>query len=95
MLFTWIAFIFVAFVSKLLLAVAMCYLIFPAERTCDACNGETLAVRMGPGGRVLSRLLLGRLQRRWCPRCGWQGYTRTSDREPAAALGSAPRPAAR
>ena len=24
-----------------------------------------------------SRLMLGRLQKRWCPRCGWEGITRT------------------
>jgi hypothetical protein len=75
----WMFFIFIAFVSKLLLAIAMCYLIFPSERTCDECNAETLAVRMGMGGRMLQKLLMGKLQRRWCPRCGWEGLTRTSD----------------
>ena len=77
MLLTWIAFFFVAFVAKLLLAMAMCYFIFPSDRTCDECNAETLPVRMGPLGRGMSRLMLGRLQRRWCPRCGWEGITRT------------------
>ena len=73
----WIAFFFVAFISKLLLAAAMCYFIFPSDRTCDECNGDTLPVRMGAVGRALSWLMLGRLQRRWCPRCGWEGITRT------------------
>ena len=77
MLFTWIAFFFLAFIGKLLLAVAMCYLIFPAERTCDGCDAETLPVRMGWGGRMTSRLMFGTLQKRWCPRCGWEGMTRT------------------
>jgi len=90
---TWIAFFFVAFFAKLGLAMAMCYLIFPSERTCDECNAETLPVRMGPGGRLLARVMRGRLQKRWCPRCGWQGITRTGamdahapfpDTEPAA-----------
>jgi hypothetical protein len=90
---TWIAFFFVAFFAKLGLAAAMCYLIFPTERTCDECNGETLPVRMGLAGRLMSRVMMGRLQKRWCPRCGWQGITRTGamdahapypDAEPAA-----------
>ena len=70
-------FFFVAFGAKVVLAAAMIYLIFPAERTCSACDGETLPVRMGAGGRAVSRLTMGRLQRRWCPRCGWEGLTRT------------------
>lgn len=74
---TWILFFFVAFFAKLGLAAAMCYLIFSSERTCDGCDAETLPVRMGAAGRLLSRLLMGRLQKRWCPRCGWQGITRT------------------
>jgi hypothetical protein len=90
---TWIAFFFVAFFAKLGLAIVMCYLIFPSERTCDECNAETLPMRMGVGGRLLQRLMFGRLQRRWCPRCGWEGITRTRavdapalypDTEPAA-----------
>jgi hypothetical protein len=77
MLFTWLAFFFLAFIGKLLLAAAMCYLIFPAERTCDSCDGDTLPVRMGWAGRMMSKLMLGTLQKRWCPNCGWQGITRT------------------
>ena len=77
MLLTWIAFFFLAFIAKALLAAAMCYFIFPVERTCDACNAETLPVRMGWAGRATSRLMLGTLQKRWCPNCGWEGITRT------------------
>ncbi|HEU0302046.1 MAG TPA: hypothetical protein VFR37_21505 [Longimicrobium sp.] len=77
MLLTWLAFFFLAFIAKGLLAAATCYMIFPAERTCDSCNAETLPVRMGAAGRLMSRLMLGTLQKRWCPRCGWQGITRT------------------
>lgn len=89
---TWIAFFFVAFIAKLLLAAAMCYFIFPAYRSCDECNGETLPVRMGPAGRLMSRLMLGRLQKRWCPRCGWQGITRTGrvNDAPASVYGAEP-----
>lgn len=75
---TWIFFFFIAFGAKVILAFAMIYLIFPADRVCSECDGETLPVQMGAGGRTAAALLLGRLQRRWCPRCGWEGYTRTS-----------------
>ena len=77
MLLTWILFFLIAFVAKAGLAAAMCYLIFPDQRSCDQCDADTLPVRMGSLGRVLNLLMRGRLQKRWCPRCGWQGMTRT------------------
>lgn len=77
---TWLFFFFVAFGSKVLLAMAMIYFLFPADRVCSECDGETLPVRMGAVGRGVSRIMLGRLQRRWCPRCGWEGMTRTGRR---------------
>ena len=90
MVLTWIFFFFLAFGSKVVLALAMCYLIVPAEVTCDSCDAETLPVRMGPWGRGVNRLLLGTLQKRWCPACGWQGITRTGSR---AARSARPAPA--
>ena len=95
MLFTWIAFFFMAFIAKLLLAMVMCYFIFPTERTCDGCNAETLPVRMGAAGRLMSRLMLGNLQKRWCPRCGWEGITRTGRMPDAQAAVPGIEPAAR
>lgn len=95
MLFTWLAFFFLAFIGKLLLAAAMCYLIFPAERTCDGCDADTLPVRMGWAGRTMSRLMLGTLQKRWCPRCGWEGITRTGRMGDAHAAVPGVEPAAR
>ncbi|HEX6371167.1 MAG TPA: hypothetical protein VF006_19770 [Longimicrobium sp.] len=95
MLLTWLAFFFLAFIGKLLLAAAMCYLIFPAERTCDGCDGDTLPVRMGWAGRTMSKLMLGTLQKRWCPRCGWEGITRTGRMSDAGALVAGTEPAAR
>lgn len=74
---TWIFFFFLAFGAKALLAFAMIYLIFPNDRVCNECDGETMLVQMGPTGRLLSALSLGRVQRRWCPRCGWEGLTRS------------------
>ena len=76
-LLLWIAFFFLTFVAKLLLGVVMCYMIFPVERTCDSCDADTLPVRMGWAGRAMSWLMRGTLQKRWCPRCGWEGMTRT------------------
>jgi hypothetical protein len=73
----WIFFFFVAFGAKLLLAFAMIYLIFPSDRVCSECDGETVPIRMGAAGRMLSHLSFGYVQRRWCPRCGWEGLTRT------------------
>jgi hypothetical protein len=80
----YVIFIFVAFVAKLLLAGAMIYLLFPTERSCVECDYDTLHVRPAATGRTLSFCSAGRLQWRWCPRCGWQGWARTSapPREP-------------
>lgn len=69
-------FFFVAFGSKLVLALVTIYLLLPAETSCSDCDGETLLLRMGRVGRTASRLAGGRLQRRWCPRCGWEGTVR-------------------
>ena len=73
----WIFFFFVAFGAKVVLAFAMIYLIFPSDRVCSECDGETLPIRMGPVGRSLSWMSRGAVQRRWCPRCGWEGLTRS------------------
>jgi hypothetical protein len=74
---TYLLYIFVAFIAKAILGVAVCYLILPTERSCDACDEETLPIRMGAVGRLLARASGGRIQRRWCPRCGSEGMTRT------------------
>jgi hypothetical protein len=73
----WLLFAFVAFGAKLLLALITIYLLFPGDRCCNQCDGETLLMRMGRAGRIVSRLLLGTIQWRWCPRCGWEGVART------------------
>jgi hypothetical protein len=73
----WLLFFFIAFGSKVILAFAMIYLILEEERGCPSCDAETVLVRMGLGGRWLSFLTWGRVQKRWCPRCGWEGLTRT------------------
>lgn len=72
----WISFFFVAFGAKVVLALATIYLILPEERSCVHCDADTLSVRMGPAGRLLARAMLGTVERRWCPSCGWEGLAR-------------------
>ncbi len=73
----WLFFFFIAVGAKLILALVTIYLLFPSDNCCNNCDGETLLLQMGRSGRAVSRLLLGTLQRRWCPRCGWEGLART------------------
>ena len=76
MLLYYVFFLFVAFISKLLLALVMIYLLLPADRRCDDCDEETLLIEPGPGVRLISWLAFGSVQRRWCPRCNWYGLAR-------------------
>jgi hypothetical protein len=76
MLFYYTLFLFIAFGSKLLLALAMIYMLLPSERSCNSCDEDTLLIRSARGGQIFSRLTFGRVQRRWCPRCGWDGFAR-------------------
>jgi hypothetical protein len=95
---TWLFFFFIAFGSKALLALAMIYFLIPRERSCDECDCETIPMQMGRGWRAASALTRGSLQRRWCPRCGWEGMTRTGHFRRASAVveaGRAGRPARR
>lgn len=81
-MWAYLAFFFVAVVAKLLLALVMIYLLLPTDPRCSHCDYETLWLRGGRRGRWAARLSRGRLQLRWCPRCGWRGWTR----RPAAGL---------
>lgn len=72
----WVLFGFVAIGAKLMLAALTIYLLLPTDTRCSRCDAETLLVRMNRGGRVLSALLRGRLQWRWCPQCGSEAATR-------------------
>ncbi|MGH7482095.1 MAG: hypothetical protein ACRELV_08060 [Longimicrobiales bacterium] len=46
----------------------------PVGSRCGNCSAESFELRV----RVLGRLLRAHgLRRRWCPRCGWQGFART------------------
>ncbi len=77
----YLLFIFVTFGSKLVLAMVTIYLICPADPQCGRCEGDTLLIRMGPAGRFFAPLFLWTVQRRWCPGCGWEGFSRISQRE--------------
>ncbi|HEX7241195.1 MAG TPA: hypothetical protein VF263_13055 [Longimicrobiaceae bacterium] len=72
----YLLFIFVAFGSKLLLGLVTIFLLLDSDSRCSECDGETILLRMGPLGRTASWLMFGQIQRRWCPRCGWEGTTR-------------------
>ncbi|MEX2583355.1 MAG: hypothetical protein WD766_08775 [Gemmatimonadota bacterium] len=79
----WLFFFFVAFGSKVLLAFVMIYLLLPTDHRCNQCDEETLLIRMRRAGQIGSALTRGRVQWRWCPRCGWEGLARrTSARRP-------------
>ncbi|MGH7458408.1 MAG: hypothetical protein ACREKN_04890 [Longimicrobiaceae bacterium] len=73
----WLLFMFVAVGAKVLLALATIYLLLPADSRCSACDGETLLLQPGGVMRLVERLSRQRVQRRWCPRCGREGVTRT------------------
>jgi hypothetical protein len=83
-MWTYLLFAFIAVGSKLLLALLTIYLLLPADRRCDRCDGETLPLRMGVTGRAMGRLLRRHFGRRWCPSCGWSGYARLDGRRPFA-----------
>lgn len=92
---TWLLFFFLAFGAKLLLAVAMIYLMLDSERDCASCATETLSLQMTGTDRVLAALSLGYVQRRWCPRCNWEGLTRTGHKNGSGAASSAEAPSLR
>jgi hypothetical protein len=88
----WLLFFFLAFGAKVLLAVAMIYLMLDSERDCASCSTETIPLQMTGWNRLLAALSLGYVQRRWCPRCNWEGLTRTGHHNRAGAPSSAGAP---
>jgi hypothetical protein len=73
----WLLFFFLAFGSKVVLAVAMIYLMLDSDRACPSCDNETMAIRLEGWKRSLGFLTRGYVEHRWCPRCQWDGLTRT------------------
>lgn len=76
MLYYYLLFFFVTVGAKLVLALAMIYLLLPTDRSCSMCDEETFLLEQHALVRIVSRLTPGRLQRRWCPRCGREGFAR-------------------
>ena len=88
----WYLFFFVTVGAKLVGAALMIYLLLPTDRRCSRCDEETLLMRPNRMGRIGARLFFGRVQWRWCPRCGWEGLARRGKRpvsQPGAAVGPA------
>jgi hypothetical protein len=83
MLYYYLLFFFVTVGAKLILALAMIYLLLPTDRHCADCEEETLLMEGSRVVRFVCRLWPGRLQRRWCPRCGREGFARPVLRGPA------------
>ncbi|MDR0786437.1 MAG: hypothetical protein LBG44_00985 [Gemmatimonadota bacterium] len=88
MLFFWILFFFVAFGAKVLLAFVMVYLLLPSDGRCARCDGETLLLRTSGFSRLWLALAFGRLQWRWCPRCGTEGFGRRIGRSGSPGAGT-------
>lgn len=76
MLFYYLIFFFVTVVAKLILAAVMIYLLLPTDRRCSDCDEETLLLEDHLIVRLAMRFTPGRLQRRWCPRCGEEAFCR-------------------
>ena len=76
MLLYYLLFFFVALGAKLLLALCMIYLLLPTDPRCSGCDEPTLLIRATRGGQLGRWLTLGRVQWRWCPRCGQEGMAR-------------------
>ena len=87
MLYYYLLFFFVTVGAKFVLALMMIYLLLPTDRHCGECEEETLLMEGSRVVRLVCRVWPGRLQRRWCPRCGREGFARPVLRS------SAPKPA--
>jgi hypothetical protein len=79
-----LVFVFAVFGTKIVLALWAIYYLFPAGKPCPDCDAETLPIQLSASQRFWGVLLvLGRVRRRWCPECAWEGFAR---RSPAAAV---------
>lgn len=75
----WLAvFVFFTIGIKVILGVAVCWLLLPREAQCPACDGASLAVEPARGAGWLARLT--GVQRRWCTRCGRPFWARGLER---------------
>lgn len=73
------AFVFAVLGSKLMIALWAIYYLLPGGRSCPACDAETIPLEMGLPHRLCGALFfLGKVRRRWCPECAWDGFVRRS-----------------
>ncbi|MBW3631006.1 MAG: hypothetical protein KY464_17165 [Gemmatimonadetes bacterium] len=81
----YLLFFFVTVGAKLVMALVMIYYLLPNDRLCAECDSETFLLGGNRWARLRTRLFLGRVRWRWCPRCGWEGMSRrVVDAPPAA-----------
>jgi|GEM_PF-2041343 len=72
----WTLFIFIALGAKVILALVTIFMLLPSDRRCSGCGQETLLMEMAGALAVLALAMGGRIERRWCPGCGWDGLGR-------------------
>jgi hypothetical protein len=77
----------------LILSAAIAFQALPRGRCCPNCAQATIPV-VSRAIRALLKIVPGlTLQRRWCPTCSWDGYSRQSSLRVAPAYAGAPAPA--
>lgn len=77
------AYIILVILTPIVVSLFVTYRGLPAGRRCPGCSGETFWLRF----RLLRWVPVGRrhrLQRRWCPSCGWVGTVRVAMPAPGA-----------
>jgi hypothetical protein len=65
------------FVIRLIAATVLFYYILPKGDRCPNCDAATARVQSKLMGRLIRNL-----RKRWCMRCGWEGYFRKGELTP-------------
>lgn len=69
-------YLFIVVALPLALGIAVSYRSLSRDRQCPLCGNETVQVNSRTS-RMVNRLWFrSMLQRRWCTRCGWEGFAR-------------------
>jgi len=86
-----VVFVFAVLGTKLMLALWVIYHLFPGGKSCPECDRETIPLQMNFAERAFGALLfLGKVRRRWCPECAWDGLARASSSSRVASPPSIP-----
>lgn len=72
-----VVFVFFTIGIKIILGVAVCYLLVPRGAECPACDGNTVAVQPARGAAWLAALT--RIDRRWCTGCARPFWARRAE----------------